>query len=250
MKIILAIVKYDYGVEARGFGYEYYNIYLPLCDVYGEENILLFDFYSELQSAGKDAMNKKLKELIESEKPDCALFCLFENEFDKNIIQSLKEKTKTVVYFFDDPWRQKFVRRWIKYFHYFSTPDYYMFRKYKLENINNVIYSPFGYNSSFYKKIDAKKIYDVSFVGGYSPLRKWIIKNLKDEGLKVNVFGRGWGGEANWISQEQIVEVFNQSKINLNLSNAVYSDFKFLLWAAKSPKNMKQLFFLKKEKSR
>ncbi|MEO8398889.1 MAG: glycosyltransferase, partial [Ignavibacteriaceae bacterium] len=129
-----------------------------------------------------------------------------------------------------------------------STSDYYMYRQYQLEKINNVIYSPFGFNSSFYKKIETKKKYDVSFIGGYSPLRKWIINLLKKEGINVQVFGRGWRNEAAYISQEQIVEVFNQSKINLNISNAVYNDFKFLMWAAKSPKNIKQLLLLKKTK--
>ncbi len=248
MKIVLAIMKYDYGVKERGHSYEYFNIYLPLCDVFGKENIILFDYLSEFKDSGKSKMNEKLRELINSEKPDCAIFCLFENEFDENIIQSLKDKTKTLVYFFDDPWRQIFVRHWINYFTYFSTPDYFMYRNYQLENIKNVFFTPFGYNSSFYKKLDLKTIYDISFVGGYSPLRKWIIKNLIDEGLKVNVFGRGWGKDAKWISQEQVVEVFNQSKINLNLSNAVYNDIKFLFWAATSLTNIKQLYFLKKIK--
>ncbi len=93
-------MKYDYGVKERGYSFEYYNIYLPLCDVFGENNILLFDFYSEFKSSGKLAMNHKLKELIISEKPDCAFFCLFENEFDENIIESLKAKNKNTCLFF------------------------------------------------------------------------------------------------------------------------------------------------------
>ncbi len=248
MKIVLSIMKYDYGVKERGYSYEYYNIYLPLCDLYGIDSIILFDFYSEFKDLGKLKMNKKLKDLIFNEEPDCAFFCLFENEFDENIIHSLAEKTKTLVYFFDDPWRQNYVKHWIKYFNFFSTPDYYMYRKYLLENIHNVYYTPFGYNSTFYKKLNLEKIYDVSFVGGYSPLRKWIIKNLEDDGINVSVFGRGWGNNINYISQEQVVEIFNQSKINLNLSNAIHGDIQFLLWTLKSPRNLKQLIYLKKKK--
>jgi len=246
MKIFLSTMKYDYGNKERGYSYEYYNIYLPLCDVYGFENIFLFDFYSEFKASGKPGMNKRLFETIKSEKPDVALFCLFQNEFDEEVINSLKDLTRTCVYFFDDPWRLKFVRHWIKYFKYFSTPDFYMYRKYKLENINNVFYSPFGFNSNFYKKVESDRKYEVSFVGGYSPLRKWIINNLRNEGINVKVFGRGWDSEAKWISQEQVVEVFNQSKINLNLSNAVYNNYRFILWSLKSLKDIKQLLLLKK----
>lgn len=241
-------MKYDYGVETRGFSFEYYNVYLPLCDIIGKENVILFDFFSEFKNSSKSAMNKKLKELILSEKPNLVIFCLFEDEFDENTLDFIKNNTQTLAYFFDDPWRQKYVRYWIKHFNFFSTPDYYMYRKYQLEKIDNVIYLPFGYNSKFYKKLDMEKKYDVSFVGGYSPLRKWVIDKLVKEKINVKVFGRGWDNKIKWITQEEIVEVFNQSKINLNLSNSIYKDWKFLAWAAKSPKNIKQLLLLKKNK--
>ena len=58
-KAFIAIMKYDYGVESRGYSYEYYNLYLPLRDLLGEENVYLFDFYSEFKSSGKTAMNRK-----------------------------------------------------------------------------------------------------------------------------------------------------------------------------------------------
>ncbi len=249
MKLFVALMKYDYGVEDRGFSFEYYNIYMPLCDVFGSDNVQLFDYFSEVKKNGKDAMNKKLEEIIFDSKPDLSIFCLlWEDQFDENILLSLKEKTKTLIYFFDDPWRQKFVRYWIKYFDYFSTPDYYMHQQYLLEGFGNVIYSPFGFNSSIYKELNLEKIYDVSFVGGFSPLREWIIHNLEKENIKVNVFGRGWGKKGKWISQEEMVKVFNQSKINLNLSNAIYTDPKFLFWSLHSLENIKQLILLKKTK--
>ncbi len=249
MKIVVAIMKYDYGYEERGFSYEYYNVYLPLCDVFGKENVLLYDYYSEYKQAGKEMMNKKLREVILRDKPDVAIFCLlWEGQFDEEIISSLRKYTKTIIYFFDDPWRQKFVRHWIKYFDYFSTPDYYMFQQYKLEGIKNVIYSPFGFNSSIYKKLDVEKKYDVSFVGGYSPFRNWVKHLLEKEGIRLNIFGRGWGKSGRWISQDEMIKVFNQSKINLNLSNSSSYDISFLIWSLPSFKNIKQLLLLKKNK--
>jgi len=249
MKIVAAIMEYDYGARARGFSFEYYNVFLPLCDIYGKENVLLFDYFTEFKQNGKVKMNNKLNGLISVEKPEIVIFCLlWENQFDENIVSSLREKTKTVIYFLDDPWRQKFVRHWIKYFNFFSTPDYYMFKLYEIEGFKNVIYSPFGFNSAIYKKLNLDKTYDVSFVGGYSPLRKWIIRLIEKEGLKVNVFGRGWGKRGAWISQEQMVEIFNRTKINLNLSNAIYKGPDFLLWSLHSLKNIKQLILLKKNK--
>ncbi|MDT3695092.1 MAG: glycosyltransferase [Ignavibacterium sp.] len=247
-KALIAILKYDYGVESRGYSFEYNNIYLPVCSLLKQSNVILFDFFSELKSLGRSGMNKKLKEIVIDEKPDFALFALFENEFDEDTISSLRDYTKTISYFIDDPWRVEFAKHWRKYFNYFSTPDYYTYQKYLLDNITNVIYSPFGFNPDIYKKLDLEKCYDVSFVGNYSPFRRWIIDSLRKKGINVNVYGRNWGKYGKWVSQDDVVRIFNQSKINLNLSNAVYYDVKYLLHSAFSIKDWKELLLLKKNK--
>ena len=247
-KAIVALMKYDYGVESRGYSYEYYNIYLPLCDILGNSNVMLFDFYSEFKSSGKNSMNKKLKELIISEKPDFTLFVLFENEFDEVIVSSLRDHTRTVVYFIDDPWRTDFAKKWMTHFSFFTTPDYYMLKKYESEGLTNVIYSPFGFNDKIYEKRYLPVKYDVSFVGGYSPFRQWILRQLKNRGINVNVFGRGWESEKSWVSQDEIINIFNQSKINLNLSNSINYDLKFLCWSLFNPRSYKPLLLLRKTK--
>jgi len=248
MKILTVMMKYDYGVEQRGYSYEYYNVHLPLCDVAGENNVLSFDFFAEFNRNGKAAMNKKLKELIKTEKPDISIFCLFEDEFDESVLDEIRSCTKTVAYFFDGPWRQDFARHWIKHFDYFTTSDYYSLMSYHSEGIKNVIHCPFGYNENIYKKLNVEKIYDVSFVGGYSGYREWIIHLLKKNGINVNVFGRGWGNKGGWISQEQMVTIFNQSKINLNLSNDLSRDYRFLFYSLRSIKAVKKTLRLKKNK--
>jgi spore maturation protein CgeB len=247
-KAFVAVLQYDYGVKSRGYSFEYYNIYLPICDILGRENVYLFDFYSEYKSSGKQGMNKKLKEVIVTEKPDFALFSLFENEFDEETISSLRDSTKTISYFIDDPWRIGFAAHWRKYFHYSTTPDYYTYRKYLRQKVQNIIYSPFGFNPNIYKKTELEKIYDVSFVGNYSPYRRWIIDYLQTHNIKVNIFGRNWGKYGEWVSQEEIVNIFNQSKINLNLSNAVNYDISFLAHSIFSIRDWKELLLLKKNK--
>ncbi|OIP62926.1 MAG: hypothetical protein AUK34_02665 [Ignavibacteria bacterium CG2_30_36_16] len=246
MKCAAVMMQYDYGEKSRGFSYEYYNIFMPLMDVAGEYNIMLFDFYDEYKRSGKSVMNKKLLEFVEKAKPDFTIFCLFENELDGSTLNEIRKHTKTIAYFFDDPWRQKYVRHWINYFDYFSTPDYYMHQNYLFEKIENVIYLPFGFNKNIYKKIELDKDIDVSFVGAYNPYRKWIIDLLIKNGINVKVYGRFWDGNSNWITQEEMVNIFNRSKINLNLSNAVFNDSRYLLSAIKSPKAIKQLILNKK----
>jgi len=245
-KIFISIMKYDYGVTERGYSYEYNNLYLPLCDVYGKENVFLFDFFSIYKKEGKAEMNKTLKQLVTELKPDIALFALFQNEFVPQVVDSLKEITKTVVYFFDDPWRKKFANYWKQFFSYFSTPDYTMYNNYLSLGYKNVLFTPFGYNKNIYKKRDENKIYDVSFIGGYSPLREWTIKKLRKNGIDIKVFGRDWNKNNSWLSEEEMVRVINQTKINLNLSNAVSYHLPFLFWSLHSTRAIKELLLLRK----
>lgn len=248
MRAIAVLMKYDYGVEERGYSYEYLNVYLPLCSLLGSPNVLLFDFMAEIKKRGRSGMNARLKEVFESEKPDFGVFCLFENEFDESIVDSLKNVCKTVVYFFDDPWRTVYAKKWISHFDFFTTSDFYKLKQYELEGLRSVIYTPFGFNSLIYKKLDLQKKYEISFVGGYSSYRGWIMSILKKHGLTVNVFGRGWGSKQSWISQEQMVEIFNQSRINLNLSNNIHADFRYLIWSLKSFRALKEILQSKKYK--
>jgi spore maturation protein CgeB len=248
MKLLFVLMKYDYGVEERGFSFEYLNTYSPAVDVFGEDNVLVFDFMTEYKKNGKHKMNDTLYEMVKSEKPDLTIFSLFKYEIDENTINKIKSFTKTHCYFYDDPWRQSFAKHWIKYFDYFSTPDYYMFKQYKSEGLEQSIFSPFGFNASIYVKKDLPLNYDITFVGGYSAYRKWIFHLLEKEGIKVNIFGRGWQGNKSWVSTEEMVNIFNQSKINLNLSNATSYDINFLLYSMKSPLALKNIIRTKKNK--
>jgi len=248
MKIAFVLMKYDYGMEKRGFSYEYFNVLMPAEDVFGKENVVLFDFMSNYKNHGKSRMNSMLYEFVKSEKPDVTIFCLFRNEIDEDTVSKLSSITRTVCYFIDDPWRQKFARHWIKYFDFFSTPDFYMLKKYQSEGLKQVIYSPFGFNSSIYIKKDLPLKYDVSFVGGFSALRKWIFSLLEKEGIKVNVFGRGWARNKSWLSIDEMVNVFNQSKINLNLSNASSYDLNFLFYSLRSVHSLKNIIRTRKNR--
>ncbi len=248
MKIITVLMRYDYGVRERGHSFEYTNIHLPLCGVFGESSVLNFDFMEEKKSGGKEALNRKLVDYIKSEKPDVTLFCLFEDEISEDTVKAISNDTRTVVYFFDDPWRQDYVNKWRKIFRFFTTSDHYMYKAYNAKGIKNAILSPFGYNSGVYIKKDLPAKYDVSFVGGYNSYRGWVVDLLKKSGIDVAVFGRGWNGNNNWISTEEMVDVFNSSKINLNLSNSISYDAAYLLHSSYRPRAVKDILMNKKTK--
>jgi spore maturation protein CgeB len=60
--------------------------------------------------------------------------------------------------------------------------------------------------------------YDVTFVGKAHGNRSQVIRKLQEAGIKVHVWGSGW--ESGRLSQEEMIRVFNESRIYLNLSNA------------------------------
>jgi spore maturation protein CgeB len=69
-----------------------------------------------------------------------------------------------------------------------------------------------------YRKLDLPLKYDVTFVGLPHGDRRQVIQGLRDAGINVKVWGQGW--ESGRLSQEEMIQVFNQSRVNLNLSNA------------------------------
>ena len=89
-----------------------------------------------------------------------------------------------------------------------------------------VIPCPFFINTNQYLKTKNKIYkYDISFVGQYHPYRELVIKKIRKLGYNVHVFGNGWNKNST-ISFHEMIEVFNNTKINLNLSNCVNFDLR------------------------
>ena len=233
LKVMLVALLHEYGDPKRGYSYEYQNFYLCLKEVF--EDAQLFDFYPLFIAEGKEAMNQALRRLIERERPDLTIFALYGEEFIPEVIEELKNYTTTVCYFFDDDWRLEFANAWAPRFHYFTTPRTATLRRYRERGYEGVIYSPFGYNHFVYRRKPLPKIYDVSFVGALHPYRSWIIRSLQKAGIKVAVWGHNW--PKGKVDQEGMIDVFNQSKINLNISNSTSWDLRYLLSSRKAIRN-------------
>ena len=81
-----------------------------------------------------------------------------------------------------------------------------------------VIKSQWAVNHHFYRKLDLPLKHDVTFVGQPHGDRRAMVEAIRAAGIKVEAWGAGW--ESGRLSQDQMIEVFNQSRINLNFSNA------------------------------
>jgi len=244
MKILVVCMAHDYGIPARGFSYEYINFYQTLLQM--GHDVTLFDFMAETTALGKVGMQQKLVGLVKQLQPALAFFTLYTDQFDEATIEGLKAHTKTLCFFHDDTWRVEFTQHWAKKFDYFTTPDVYGEFKYKKLGLDSAIYFPFGCNSTVFKNLPLEKKYDVSFIGAWHPYREWILNKLRKAGYIVEVAGFGWpnGG----VHCDDMVRIFNESKINLNLSNSTSWDARYLFSSVRalansirSPKNIEQI---------
>ena len=244
MKILLVCMRYAYGDSNREQSYEYFNFYLSL-KAMGYE-VELFDYMEEMKNFGRDGMNQRLLERVQTWRPKIAIFSLYTDQLDSSMVRKLQEYTTTFCFFHDDSWRVDYSRYWAKQFNYFSTPDWFGQEKYRDLGMSNALYFPFGCNENLFHKLGVPKKYDVTFVGSWHPYREWLIERIRKVGISVEVFGHRW--PAGEIDQHKMIEVFNESRINLNLSNSASWDIRYLrsspralINRIRSKKNMEQL---------
>lgn len=244
MKILVVCMKNTYGDPDRELSFEYFNFYQVLAAM-GYE-VELFDYMGELRALGKEGMNQKLLTQVQGSQPTVTLFSLYTDQFEPEVVEQLREHTNTLCFFHDDTWRIEYSRYWAKHFDFFTTPDVNGEMKYREIGLSNAIYFPFGCNNQLFRKLGIPKRYDVSFIGGWHPYREWIIDRIRMAGIAVEVAGYGWqNGE---INQEGMVKLFNESRINLNLSNSASWDVRYLISSPRamvnrirSKKNIEQL---------
>lgn len=219
MLILYAGMKHDYGRSEQGYSFEHYNFYHSLLCM--GHDILYFDFMTLMQENGRDWMNRRLREVLRLEKPDLMFTVLFKDELDPDIVRQISQESDTVTlnWFCDDHWRfDNYSRYWAPCFNWVVTTARSALSKYERIGYRNVIKSQWASNPFMYRKLELPLTTDVSFVGQPHGNRREIIKALHDAGIDVQAYGTGW--EAGRLSQEEMIRLFNQSRINLNLSNA------------------------------
>jgi spore maturation protein CgeB len=168
-------------------------------------------------------------------KPDMIFFVLQRDQISKKTLRELQENGYFMVNFFgDDQWRfEDYSRHYANFFNVCITTDKYSVNKYKAIGQKNIIRSQWASLEcdTHFKDVNYK--YDVSFVGGSGPYRKWFVKELFKKGIIVNCFGDGW--ENGRIEYTDMQNIFNFSKINLNISNSTQYDARYLI---SNPRNI------------
>jgi spore maturation protein CgeB len=220
MKILFIGCKYDYGKPELGFSFEYYNLYDTLVKMNdGNHQVVLFPFDELALRYGKDQMNAQLLETVDKEKPDLCFFALFGDYLQKEIVRKITDSGTTITlnWFMDDKWRfENFSKYWAPVFNWVSTDQYSALEKYKKIGYRNVVVGGLACNHFLYKPLGLPKIYDITFIGQPHSDRQKIVAAVKSAGINIQCFGRGWPNGK--VTQEEMINIFNQSKININFS--------------------------------
>lgn len=222
MKIVHVFQTYDYGKPELGFSNAYCNYYGCLANMKDRGvEVIAFSVNVVKNKKAVEEVSRKLRELVFQEKPEAIFFGVGPGMLKRELIQEITEKSGAVTFkwSFDDHWAFfKSGKHNAFLFHWVFTTDPLAPKKYRKIGYQNAVFMPQCYNYFLYKPLDLPKIYDVSFVGRPHGIRDNLIKKLKQAGITVECFGDGWSSGR--ISDEEMIKIFCQSKINLNFSES------------------------------
>jgi len=225
-KILVVSLKYNYGNPVRGFSYEWNNVYLGLKNYF--KTVDFFDFIEPYRKTGREGMQSLLLDKIKEFQPQVIIYLLYTDEFDMDFIDQTRRYAKTFCLFQDDSWRKDYINTWASHFDAFSTVSLRGLDDYRTRQLGHPIFLPFGVNEKiFLFDQNKQKDIDVSFVGSWHPYREWLIQRVQKTGINVSVYGYGWPNGP--IDIAAMVDIFQRSKISLNLSNSAAYDIRYLL---------------------
>jgi GT2 family glycosyltransferase len=223
LKILYLGMLYDYGEPSRGNSFEHDNFFPSLSEWGRTKELVHFDYVSMAREHGVPEMSRMLLDVVYREMPDVLFGVFFNEQHDprRETLLRISEKTPTVTigWFCDSHWRyENFDKPWAGNLGFCVTTSTVAYQKYVNDGFREkVIKSQWGASPKYVKIEGIRKDVDVSFVGQPHGNRRAMIQALQHAGIDVKVYGTGWGQR---LSFEEMVRMFNRSKINLNLNNA------------------------------
>jgi len=193
------------------------NFFEPLKNI--AHNVIRYNYIEKMNAIGKRKMNKEIINIVKTERPEYVFFITYG---DKIIKDSTLDKigilgSKVIAWFGDDHRRFDNYSRFVsKHIFCSITTDKEAYKRYK-DLCLNVIMSQWASNPNYYKKISSNFKYDVTFVGNIYGDRLEFINFLIENGISLHIFSRSFG---NFIKFDDMIKVFNESKINLNFSGS------------------------------
>lgn len=223
-KAILYVgIRYDYSHKNWGLSFEHYNFYHTLLNM--DYSLIYFDYDRIMEKYGDEKMCQMLREAVYYYHPDILFYFHFYDWIDHNILKEISDElpTKTIIWQSDDHFQYEETRPVWELFNLVVTTDRKGYEKRKGEGFNNVLLSQYGCNHFLYKNLNLPRIYDVSFVGRCYGDRWEFIDTLRRNDIDITTFGQGWKN-SDRVSQAELIRIYNQSKISLDISVASRGD--------------------------
>ena len=239
IRIAYVGLAYNYGKAEEGASYEANNIEAGFREwSENRDDVEVTCYHPDRESGNKMPVKAPLmwdlmRERIDDEKLDAIFHVAFNETLDlpEDIAKMALERDIPVIQWdCDSSWR---FENWVlprkhRVSHFVTTHSNTV-PWYKQHGMK-VIRSQWGGSPLYVPAPDSEKIYDVSFVGqkhGQLPNGKFwrqeIVEAIRNAGIDIHLFGNYWDGQPNWHGYltdfNDMLEVFQRSKICLNLSN-------------------------------
>ena len=220
LRVLFAAMQWDYADVARGLSFEHTNMYDAMLHMDNVE-VTHFDFMATHQRGGPDAVRRELLAAVDAVDPDLMFAVLFQDQIPADVLVELRDRPRPVTFnwFADDHWRfEDFTHHWAPLFNACSTTARSALTKYEAIGYDSVIKTQWACNHHLYKPTPGPPRFDVTFIGQPHGNRRDVITALRRSRVPVKTWGYGW--KEGRLDQQQMIEVFGTSRINLNLSNA------------------------------
>lgn len=220
LRVLFASMTWDYGIPERGLSFEHTNMYDAMSRM-DDVEVTHVDFMCAFKEGGHAAVRREVLDAVDAVAPDLLFSVLFEDEIPADLLAELRDRPSPVTFnwFADDHWRfDAFTSRYAPLFNACSTTARSALPKYEAIGYDHVIKTQWGCNVRLYQPTGGPLKHGVTFVGQPHGNRRDVIEELRRTGVHVDTWGQGW--EAGRLEQDQMIDVFATSRINLNLSNA------------------------------
>jgi spore maturation protein CgeB len=184
----------------------------PLRRVFSE--VLVYDLWKSYAEIGVNKANQAIVDMVRRHHPKYLIWPSMMYELLEMTFQKVRQEGTIVVgWFFDDEFRfENYSRWWIPYLDVCLTNDSQSVKKYEALGLPAFLFICRS-NPEVYRNLKLPYRFDVTFIGRkFGDRGKWI-ESLGGRGINVEAFGRGWPHGR--VSVEEMVRIFNQSKINL-----------------------------------
>ncbi len=186
---------------------------VPLSKLF--KDVIRFDIGKAYPEYGVCQTNKKIVELVREHSIKYVIWPTMTYEVLEETFQEIRKLGAYVIgWFFDDETRfDDYSRWWIPYMDYIFTADKAAVVRYQKFGAKAFHLLVTGEPEDF-RAPPVNIYYDVSFVGSkYVADREELLNNLCSDGVSVATFGKGWAN--GFISHDEMVQIFSNSKINI-----------------------------------